>query len=153
MELVPLSEVREALMSGKIPTPVDAGVVADMIAKRLLETESLDELMDIEGQNSTAKILNQPMMLRGAIFMPSDIEDATIPVFAVMDMVDTDGVPHVMTCGAQGVLIQLLRLMEANALPRAVKLIEVGRQKGLKSRPIYLQDIDAAGLPGRAKAK
>jgi hypothetical protein len=140
MEMVPMAQVREALLTGKLPEVVDTDQVADMIAQRLWMTDDIDELLNVEGRDNTEKILDVPFTLRGAIFMPSDVEDAKVPVFAVMDMVDDDGNPKVMTCGARNLLIQLVKLIDAGALPRRVKLIEVGRAKPNRSRPIYLTD-------------
>ena len=138
-DLIPLPQVREALISGRMPDVVDPDVVADMIADRLLRATSAEELFNAQGTTPTKQILGQPMTLRDCIFMPSEVDDAKIPIYAVLDLVDMNGVQHVVACGGRAVVIQCLRAKEEGWLPWQVKLLEAGKERKGRNRPLYLE--------------
>lgn len=142
-DVVALHEVREALISGAPVPEIDADQIAEAITRRLLEATDLDQIMNPKGRDTSEKWFDVPVTLRGAVFMPSDIEEAKVPVYAVLDVVDDNGEPHIWTCGARGLVVQLLHLREQGALPRKVMLVRVGKPKPNRSQPIYLQDVAA----------
>jgi hypothetical protein len=137
--LVPLSEVHEAIVSGRRPTEVDPEVLGTMILHRLITNPNLDEVLDPEGSLSTEKLLDVPITLRAFVFVPSDFEESKVPLYAVLDVVDDDGVPHVMSVGGQFVMAQLARVAQANALPIHGRIIERGRGRKGRNRPLYWQ--------------
>jgi hypothetical protein len=138
VELVPLHAVREALISGQIPEMVDPDAVAREIAMMLLEAKTPEALFAAPGTTKPVEILDQPFVLERVRFMPSTIEDAKSPIYALMDLLDHHGEVRVVPCGGQAVVVQCLRAVEEGWLPVSIRLVEAGRQREGRNRPLYL---------------
>lgn len=138
IELVPLPAVREAILTGRVPEVADPDAVAREIALQLLDARNAEELFAAPGTTKPTEILGQPFVLRGVKFMPSAIEDAKSPVYALMELVDHNGEQRIVPCGGQAVVIQCLRAIEEGWLPWGVMLVEAGRQREGRNRPLYL---------------
>lgn len=145
-DVIPLPHVREALITGKLAYEVDDNQLAELIQRRLLESDDIAEIFDPTSRDQDKKKLGEGFTLRGVVFAPSQIEEAKNAVYAIMDVVTLDGVPHVWSTGAAGVVTQLLHWRELResghpSVPSRFMLIEVGTKKASKNRPIYLQMI------------
>jgi len=143
-------QAREAFEVACQAPLLDPDAMQTMIVARMAAMEDLDELLAFGSEGAAEKLIDVPFTLRGAIFARSDIPDSTTGRFAVMDVVDDDGIPHVMTTGAPGVVIKLDRLVCAGRLPIRARVIEVGQVRAGRSRPLYLVPANDPPPPRKA---
>jgi hypothetical protein len=139
VELVPLPEVREAILTGRVPEVADPDAVSREIAMGLMNATNPEELFATPGTTKPTEILGQNFVLVRVKFMPSAIEEAKCPIYALMDLADHQGNIRTVPCGGQAVVVQCLRAVEENWLPWAVRIVEAGRQREGRNRPLYLE--------------
>lgn len=139
VELVPIHEVRESLLTGREVEVADPDAVMREIAMQLMDADTPEALFAVPGTTKPADILGERFTLTEIRFMPSTIEDARVKVYALMTLVDKDGVPRKVPCGGQALMVQCLRAKEEGWLPWDVMLVEAGQKRAARNRPIYLQ--------------
>jgi hypothetical protein len=82
-----------------------------LIAERLAAATSLDELLDGAGTVGWRDRPNEPFVIRGVRWVRSSFHGGP-GFFAIVDAVDSNGEPCVLTSGAVSVIIQLARGMQ-----------------------------------------
>lgn len=154
-DLVPLHQVREAVISGYVPDVVDTEALALEFAERLLHASTPESLLTVAEAQKVQDVLGVPFLMQDARFLKSDYDEGGFSVYALVSGVTKDGEPLNVACGGRNVVVQCLRLKEEGWLPRAVAFMEAGRQKANRNRPIYLtmddewqRELDAVPVSG-----
>lgn len=151
MDLVPLAQVREAVISGYVPEIVDTNALAMEFAERLLDARTPEELFSVTEAISAESILGEPFYLEDAQFLKSDFDEGGLSVYALLRCVSKDGERFAVTCGGRNVVVQCLRAKEEGWLPRTVRIEEAGRERPGRKRPLYLVLTEQAQSNGTSK--
>lgn len=150
-DLVPLNQVREAVISGYVPEVVDTEALALEFAERLMQAKTPEQLFSVAEAVSAESILGEPFALLDAQFLKSDFDEGGFSVYALLRCANADGEAFAVTCGGRNVVVQCLRAKEEGWLPRLVRIEEAGREKAGRKRPLYLVMTEAAQSSGTAK--
>ena len=125
VEVMDLSEVKAALSDPTIRLTVveeDPEVVQRRMIEQTLSTRTVEELWGT-GAISAKDNVDRTFTLNSVEFRNSEVEGASLGIFAVMHIVLQDtGEITVMTCGAAGVVTRLVKLIEFDALPIRLRI-------------------------------
>lgn len=102
----------------------DPQVTAMQILERIVESESLADLFGDSGAIHAKDLIGVPFVLVGIKFNESTMQGDGPDFYGVLDAVDDDGVPFVMTCGAVKVMARAWRAQDLDLLPVRVKLTQ-----------------------------
>lgn len=139
--VLPDSEVFQRFLAaadeGKMETDADQ-VSIDIIA-RILEASDAAGVLGREEAAHARDVLDVPLMLRDVRFNRSTFEDSTTAFYSLLDCVNVDGEPVLVTCGAKNVIAQAWRLKDLGALPIAVVLREAPKETAAGYKPMWLE--------------
>jgi hypothetical protein len=125
-------------------TEDEDAVIAEAIATRILNADSLDEVLDPLGTLKSDDLLNKPLMVYGFRVLHSDIDDG-YPYYALLDVQAGGGEPHkVVSIGGTTVLIQLVKLDLEEAWPQAMAITKAAKPTRRGFYPLQLvrpQDV------------
>lgn len=122
-DLAPTDDIATAIVGlGKYEPPMGSAEMAAVdIVKRILDATDASEVSDAAGGQTiaAADVLGTPFVLKGVRFNPSTVDGAegSPTVYALVDAVDANGEPVLITTGARTALAQLLKLDELGAFP------------------------------------
>lgn len=151
-DLVPLPQVREAVLSGYVPEFVDPEALAMEFAERLMRADTPEALFSIVEAVKASDIFGEPFVLNDAQFLRSDFEEGGLSVYALLRCHNESRGDFAVTCGGRNVVVQCLRAREEGWLPRLVTLTEAGQQKVGRDRPLYLvMSTQPQAAPAKAK--
>lgn len=152
-ELVPLAQVREAILSGFVPEYTDPQALADEFALRLLAAPNPEELFSVTEAVKAQDILGEVFTLIDARFLRSDyLEDGGLSVYALLSCRSEQRGAFAVTCGGRNVVAQVLVSLEQGWLPRELCFTEAGRETAGRDRPLYLVtpvSVDSAKRSGK----
>lgn len=152
LQLVPLSQVREAVLSGYVPEYTDPEELAREFALRLLSAESPEELFSVTEAVKAEELVGEPFDLLDVQFLRSDFADMGLSVYALLRCRNQERGMFACTCGGQNVVVQCLRALEEGWLPRTVTVQEAGRHREGRNRPLYLvMTAEADTAKGKGK--
>lgn len=150
--LVPLAQVREAVLSGYVPEYTDPEELAREFALRLLQAETPEELFSVTEAVKAEDLFGELFELRDVNFLRSDYADQGLSVYALLRCHNQARGSFAVTCGGQNVVVQCLRALEEGWLPRTVTITEAGQEKPGRNRPLYLvMSNPEAPAKGRGK--
>lgn len=117
----------------------DADVIAFQIAQRIMDSDSPEAVLAEQTLPDAAEFLGQPLQVEEVGFLKSDFEGG-LGLYAIIAgrAVGTDE-PFRFSCGGTNVVAQLARLMELNALPAQVVLMEAPRPTAQGFKPLWLK--------------
>lgn len=116
----------------------DAAVM-DRIIGSILTAESMDDVLDLNTPLKAAEVLGEQLVVRDITFTESDIEDARIPYYATLHCTRSEkNQPAVVNVGGEQVLAQALWLTSHATFPLVMRIVEVGKEKAGRSRPLRL---------------
>ena len=127
-----------AILDGEpLPVATDAQATSRAIAERILEASSAEQVLQQQELPAWRDLLDVPVEVRGFRLNPSGYEQGS-SVYAVVDLTRLDtGESIGVSCGGQNVLVQLVKLLELDALPAKVKL--TGKRTGEGYQALWLQ--------------
>lgn len=137
-DLVPLAQVREAVLSGYVPEFVDPEALALEFAQRLMSAATPEALFSIVEAVKASEMFGELFTLTDAQFLRSDFDEGGLSVYALLRCHNESRGDFAVTCGGRNVVVQCLRAREEGWLPRTVTLAEAGQQKVGRDRPVYL---------------
>lgn len=137
-QLVPLAQVREAVLSGYVPEYTDPEELAKEFALRLMQAQTPEELFSVTEAIKAEELLGELFELRDVQFLRSDYSDMGLSVYALLRCWNEQRGTFAVTCGGQNVVVQCLRALEEQWLPRTVTIQEAGRERQGRNRPLYL---------------
>lgn len=138
LALVPLKQVREAVLSGYVPEYTDPAELAREFALRLLNAETPEQLFTVTETVGATELIGEVFTLRDVQFLRSDFQEGGLSVYALLRCHSEARGDFASTCGGTNVVVQCLRAVEEGWLPREVTFQEAGHQKEGKNRPLYL---------------
>lgn len=93
----------------------------EAMARRVLESDNIEEVLSDEMTVPVDKIVNRPVTLLGFRIGETDYEEG-FPFYALMDVVVAAGEkPRVVTCGAWKVMAQLMKMSQIGEWPQVVE--------------------------------
>lgn len=104
----------------------DPELISQEIMRRILEAETVEEVLEMAGTTSAKDIVGVAFTLTDAVIMKSAFDEGA-PVYMLLDVADPDtGKAYKVNCGGRNVMAQVYRLKQLGALPTTVKLVEAG---------------------------
>jgi hypothetical protein len=144
-EIVPTKETVARFMEAvKGKTEQSAEEVAASILDQVLSATSAEELFGATEVAHARDWIGKPFVLRGLKFNESTFNGVGPDVYAVLECVDTDGVPFVMTCGALKVIAKAWRAGDLGLLPVEVKITEAEKPTSAGFYPMDLELVPPA---------
>lgn len=137
-DLIPLNQVREAVLSGYVPDVVNAEELALEFAERLMSATVPEDLFSIPVALKVGDVLGVPFVLMDAQFLKSEYDEGGFSVYALLRVVDRDGLHQAIACGGRNVVVQCLRAKEEGWLPWPIRIEEAGTQRQGRNRPLYM---------------
>lgn len=140
-----LEAVYEAITDGKpLPNAADPEQVSRAILERIMAAETFEEAFAPQAKIPAwrDRFLDKPVRVTDVHFNRSTIEGGQSAVYAVVDLVDSDGVQETVTCGGRNVLVQLLKMLEKGWTDQTVMLTSKKTSEGYT-----VLWLEAAGLP------
>lgn len=116
----------------------DPEVIAARIDSQILAATSVDELFGESKVIHARDYLAKAFTLLSVEWRPSDIEGEGLPFFAVMHIVDMDGVPQVLTTGARSVLMKAAKAQQEGWLPLSVRIVQSDKKTASGYQPLDL---------------
>lgn len=113
-------------------------VSIDIIA-RILDAESVDDVLGGAGVTHAEDYLGKPFRLTGVHFNKSSFDGVGPQFYAILDGADPDGVTVTISCGAKNVIAQAWKLSNMNALPVQVQLAESSQPTANGYRVMWLE--------------
>lgn len=117
----------------------DPDQVAMDIIRRILDAETVDDVLGGAGAIHARDFLGRPFMLADVRFNQSSFESAGPAFYALLEGADTDGQKVVITCGARNVIAQAWKLRDMGATPIAVQIVESQRETAAGFKPMWLE--------------
>jgi len=126
------------------PLPIvveDPETIAARIDSQILAASSVEELF---GQSSAAiharDYLSKAFNLLSVEWRPSSFDDSenSLPFFAILHIVDMDGVPQVITTGARSVMMKAAKAQLEGWLPLSVRIVEADKKTANGYKPLEL---------------
>lgn len=109
------------------------------IIKRILDAQSVDDVLGGAGAIHSRDYLRKPFKLTDVRFNESSFEGDGPSFYGLLEGADPDGVKVVITCGARNVIAQAWKLKDMGALPVDVELAEASRETAAGFRPMWLE--------------
>lgn len=131
-------EVAAFLARGKAAVEVDSEAAALDIVRRIVTAQSIDDVLGESEALHAKDVLGQSLAVHGVRWNQSDMADGP-GFYALMECVDKDGQPFVVTCGALSCMAQLYRLEQLEAFPIWLTIEEVGKPTAQGYRPMHLR--------------
>lgn len=105
---------RKMDLEAGMPDLADSSDVRASIQAKVLDSQTDDDVLESAnaGLTSAESMANVPIRILNYRFNRSTMQDSDLPVYAVIDAVDHEGVSFTIGCGAETVLTQLWRLSE-----------------------------------------
>lgn len=132
-----------------IPYEPDRDVIAERIAFRAFEAETLEDMLGDNNTDEIEGLAGVPMRITGVTLQRSTIEqEGGIGVYCVIEYTNLrDGSGGVTTTSAKGVMMQLANAVTRGWLPFDCTVAIVDTGKNGRSNPLHLASI-AKGKPG-----
>lgn len=140
--LVPMHEVREALLTGRVPVVSDDADLAHIFIERILSAKTAEEILSASEPTPVQQVTCELLQITGASFNPSTIKDGGTAVYVVVEARNIEGERLWVLTGARAVVAQMFQLLEENLFPQWGAFREVGKQKDNRSRPVYFIKAD-----------
>lgn len=137
VEPVTYSDLEKVLFKGDQVEVPDVTEQSAGIVRRIMEAKTAEDVLAETAVVHARDMLDTPIRVMSVHWNRSDIEGG-LPIYAVMDCVDEDGQPFVVTCGGIRVMAQVSRLAELGALPALVRILESERPTAQGFRPLRL---------------
>lgn len=137
-ELTRPADILQAIASGDIPDLGDPKTVALSVIEQILRAETAEAIFDTGGTIATKDLVGDVFTLLDVRLMPGQIEDAALPVYALLDCVDENGERFVANTGAARVLGQAVSAKIHNLLPLKVRVVEIAAARPGQSAPLGL---------------
>lgn len=118
--------------------------VALDIIRRVLDANTVDDVLGGAGAIHARDYLGRPFALRAVKFNRSNYDGAGPQFYAVLEGADENGEKVVITCGARNVLAQAWKLDDMGALPVQVQLEEAPNPTEAGYRPMWLAKAERA---------
>lgn len=144
-EVVSASDQRvlDFMSAGKSSAVVDPQQAQLDIVRRILSSESVDDVLKQQEAIHASSVLGRPLRIVGIRFQESDFTEAGPDFYMLVDCVTDDGEPYSITCGAVNVMAQLWKLDQLGAFPLSAQIVETERKTKAGYTPMWLE-----GLPG-----
>jgi len=147
-DLAPTDDLATAIIGlGQYEPPMgDANTAAADIVARILAAEDASEVSDAAGGATVAAadVIGTPFVLKGVRFQPSTVEgpEGSPTVYALVEAVDANGEPALITTGARTALAQLLKLDQLEAFPtkQAWRFVQADRPTAAGFYPVWLEE-------------
>lgn len=118
--------------------------VAMEIIRRILDSETVDDVLGGAGAVHARDYLGRAFVLTGVKFNESSFETAGPSFYAILEGADEDSEKVAITCGARNVIAQAWKLRDMGALPLRVMIIESPRPTKEGYRPMWLEKAAAS---------
>lgn len=130
-------QVDQILNHGLAVPEDDPQVIAQSIANRLLQAESIEELFAPTTTKNSTDLVGQRLQLRDAVIRKSDLENTQM--YMLIDAVNLEtGEAIVMNTSSPRIMAQVARASDLGALPLSVQVVEVGVAKTGQNAPTGL---------------
>lgn len=116
-------------------------VAIDIIA-RILKADTVDDVLGGGSATHARDYLNTAFKLTGVRFNKSTVDKDGAGFYALLESVNRDGEPFVITCGAKNVIAQAWKLSDMGALPIDVELKQSQKPT---SAGFYVMWLEKAG--------
>jgi hypothetical protein len=125
------------------PLPIvveDSETIAARIDSQILAATSVEELFGESAAIHARDYLSKAFNLLSVEWRPSSFEDGenSLPFFAVLHIVDMDGVPQVITTGARSVMMKAAKAQLEGWLPLSVRIVEADKKTANGYKPLEL---------------
>lgn len=94
------------------------------IALRIIMGETAEEILSGSEAEKARDYIGQPIRIVGVKWNKSRKPGAFAGRYAIIECVDADGQPFVISSGAMQIMLQLWRLKDVGALPVVAKVVE-----------------------------
>lgn len=113
--------------------------VAMEIIRRILDSETVDDVLGGAGAIHARDFLSKPFALTGVKFNESSFDSAGPAFYAILEGADPNGEKVAITCGARNVIAQAWKLRDMGALPIQVVIVESPRETAAGFKPMWLE--------------
>lgn len=137
-ELTRPADILQAIATGDLEAVSDPKAVALSVIESILRAETAEAIFDTGGTIATKDLLGEPFVLTGVQLMPGQIEDAALPVYALLDCVDGNGERFVANTGAARIIGQAVAAKMRDLLPIKVQVVEVAKARPGQNAPLGL---------------
>lgn len=129
---------------GETEEPADANEIATEIVKRILQANSVDDVLKKQQLIGCQSLVNVPLQIRGFRIASSTFEDSSEGFYFVVDAVQkADGSILTIACGSRNCMAQLYRLRQLNAIPCDLQFGKSNRATAKGYFPMWLEPIPA----------
>ncbi|MGH3572312.1 MAG: hypothetical protein ACRDUW_10855 [Pseudonocardiaceae bacterium] len=127
----------QATLDGADPEEATRSIIA-----RVLMAETVEDALAQSDIVGVEMLVNASVEIRGVKWMPSAYDKGP-KCYAIMDTVDlVTSQARAVSCGAQTILAQLLRIQVGNAFPVKVKVAQAVRPTAAGNYPMWLEQPD-----------
>jgi hypothetical protein len=132
-----------AYLTTGAPLPIvveDSDTIAARIDSQILAASSVEELFGESSVIHARDYLAKAFTLLSVEWRPSSFDDSenSLPFFAVLHIVDMDGVPQVITTGARSVMMKAAKAQLEGWLPLSVRIVEADKKTANGYKPLEL---------------
>jgi hypothetical protein len=125
------------------PLPIvveDPETIAARIDSQILAATSVEELFGQSAAIHARDYLAKAFNLLSVEWRPSSFDDSenSLPFFAILHIVDMDGVPQVITTGARSVMMKAAKAQLEGWLPLSVRIVEADKKTANGYKPLEL---------------
>jgi hypothetical protein len=124
--------------TGELPDTDTKERTALRIIQQVLGASSLEEAFASSKTMATQTLIGVVFVINDVMLMKGEIEDATLPVYMLLDCEHEDGEKFIANTGAARAMGQALFAREGGHLPIKVTVVEVAKAKPGQSAPIGL---------------
>jgi hypothetical protein len=135
------ADLIEAIRSGNIPDLGDPKDVAIRVVEEILNAPDVEAAFDTGGSIATRELVGQVLVLEDVRLMPGQIEDASLPAYVLLNVVDENGERKLVNSGSARVIGQSVYAKMRDLLPLRVRVVEIAAARPGQSAPLGLSIV------------
>lgn len=131
--------IREHVVSVGAFEEESAEDVQRRIAERILDSETVDQVLSPSVATPWRSMLGTPVVVLGLTWRRSSFDESA-GVYAIVEAANpATGEPLTLTTGSFGVMVQLFKLWQMGALPATLQLLPLDKRTARGFEVFYLQ--------------
>lgn len=140
-ELTRPADILQAIASGDVQGLSDPKTVALAVIDRILQAETVEDIFDTGSTTACQQLVGVKFALLDVQLMPGQIEDAALPVYALLACEDEGGQRFMANTGAARIIGQAVAAKIRDLLPLQVTVVEVAAARPGQSAPLGLSVV------------
>lgn len=147
-ELVTVDQAADVLLHGGKLKVMDPEVISRMIASRILEASSINEILNQQTNLKVEDIEGEPLTIQSASFMSSGFKEGP-GIYAIIQAVrENTGEVVNVSCGGTNVLAQIIRAMQLGAMPFRAYFARAANPTANGYYPLWLSALPEPAVQG-----